>query len=119
MSGKLATWIREMDSRAFKKEKNMTAISAKTIEEAITMLRRIKDDSSEPKREFDVSEATAIEIKGVADGFIAVVTALVAVTMENVLETVAEEDAADVLYERLWTFLCRMTAMDEAQRLLQ
>jgi hypothetical protein len=47
------------------------------------------------------------------------VTALFAVTMENVLETVAEEDAADVLYDRLWTFLCRMTAMDEARRLLQ
>ena len=82
----------------------MTGISAKTIEEAITMLRRIKDDSSEPKREFDVSEATANEIKAVADRFIAVVAALVAVTMENVLETVAEEDAADVLQEQLWTF---------------
>ena len=75
----------------------MTAVNTKTIEEAITMLRRIKDDSSEPKREFAVSEATAKEIKFVADHFITVVTALVAVTMENVLETVAEEDAADVL----------------------
>ena len=75
--------------------------------------------ASEPKRGFHVSEATANEIKTVADRFIAVVAALVAVTMENVLETVAEEDAADVLQEQLWTFLCRMTAMDEARRLLQ
>jgi hypothetical protein len=75
--------------------------------------------ASEPKRGFDVSEATANEIKAVADRFIAVVAALVAVSMENVLETVAEEDAADVLQEQIWTFLCRMTAMDEARRLLQ
>jgi hypothetical protein len=75
--------------------------------------------ASEPKRGFDVSEATANEIKAVADRFIAVVAALVAVTMENVLETVAEEDAADVLQKQIWTFLCRMTAMDEARRLLQ
>jgi hypothetical protein len=60
--------------------------------------------ASEPKRGFDVSEATANEIKAVADRFIAVVAALVAVTMENVLETVAEEDAADVLQGQLWTF---------------
>jgi hypothetical protein len=60
--------------------------------------------ASEPKRGFDVSEATANEIKAVADRFIAVVAALVAVTMENVLETVAEEDAADVVQEQLWTF---------------
>ena len=75
--------------------------------------------ASESKRGFDVSEATANEIKAVADRFIAVVAALVAVSMENVLETVAEEEAADVLQEQLWTFLCRMTAMDEARRLLQ
>jgi hypothetical protein len=72
-----------------------------------------------PREGFDVSEATANEIKAVADRFIAVVAALVAVTMENVLETVAEEDAADVLQKQIWTFLCRMTAMDEALRLLQ
>ena len=108
-----------MNSQAFRKEKEMTAVNAKMIEEAIIMLRRIKDESSEPKREFDVSEVTAKEIKFVADHFITVVPALVAVTMDNVLETVAEEDAADVLYERLWTFLFRMAAMDEARRLLQ
>jgi hypothetical protein len=42
----------------------------------------------------------------------AVNTALVAVIMESVLETVAEKDAADTLHQRLSTLLQRMTKTD-------
>jgi hypothetical protein len=42
----------------------------------------------------------------------AVNTALVAVMMESVLETVAEKDAVDTLHQRLSTLLQRMTKTD-------
>ena len=94
------------------------SMKEKAIDDAIAMLRRMRDDSSEPTKSFEVSATTAKEVKEVADGFMAVVTALVAVTMEDVLDSVLEFEAADRLHERLSTFLWRMTAMDDARKLM-
>jgi hypothetical protein len=79
------------------------------------MLRRIRNDSSERTKSFEVSSSTAKEIKEVADGFMAVVAALVAVIMDGVLESVLELEAADTLHERLSTLLRRMTTIERMQ----
>jgi hypothetical protein len=95
----------------FGKESQMKTRSTKPIDDAIAMLRRIKKDP-EPRKRLEVSSSTDKEIKEVADGFMAVVAALVAVNMEGVLETVLECEAADTLHKRLSTLLRRMTTIE-------
>ena len=85
----------------------------KMMDDAIVMLVRMRDDYSEPTQSFEASSSTAKEMKVVADGFIAVVTAMVAVIMEGVLAPCDFElDAADRLHKRLSALLRRMTAID-------
>ena len=90
----------------------MPAISVKTIDRAISLLRRMRAGATKPSKSFNINSATAREITDVADGYMAVNTALLAVIMENVLETVAEEDAADALHQRLASLLQRMTTIE-------
>jgi len=97
------------------RRKNMLAISVKTIDEAISLLQRMRDGAAEPTKGFEISSATAREVNEVADGYMAVNTALIAVIMESVLETVAEKDAAHTLHQRLSTLLQRMTTIDGMQ----
>ena len=83
----------------------MLVVSVQTIDQAISLLQRMRTGAAKPTKGFNISSATAREIKEVADCYMAVNTALVAVIMESVLETVAEKDAADTLHQRLSTLL--------------
>ena len=90
----------------------MLVVSVQTIDQAISLLQRMRTGAAKPTKGFNISSATAREIKEVADCYMAVNTALVAVMMESVLETVAEKDAVDTLHQRLSTLLQRMTKTD-------
>ena len=57
----------------------MLVVSVQTIDQAISLLQRMRTGAAKPTKGFNISSATAREIKEVADCYMAVNTALVAV----------------------------------------
>ena len=83
-------------------------IDVTKINAAISFLQSIRDGRPSSSMDIRTTDDIGEKITEIANGFMAAVTAVVATTMDKVLEDAPEKDAPNTFYDQLWGLFRRM-----------